>query len=144
MTSAHTLWALAQALLIGINYTGQKGQLRGCANDVKQIAAFLKGRGFDSIQMLVDDGSGQGIPPTKTNILAGFRWLLNGARGGDSLFWHYSGHGMVVHGWLQRSVIRDAADFFSRWTPPPHPTNLYPPPPSKATVSVPNPISGYP
>eukprot|EP00670_Eutreptiella_braarudii_P011311 CAMPEP_0174331512 /NCGR_PEP_ID=MMETSP0810-20121108/17539_1 /TAXON_ID=73025 ORGANISM="Eutreptiella gymnastica-like, Strain CCMP1594" /NCGR_SAMPLE_ID=MMETSP0810 /ASSEMBLY_ACC=CAM_ASM_000659 /LENGTH=521 /DNA_ID=CAMNT_0015447329 /DNA_START=26 /DNA_END=1591 /DNA_ORIENTATION=+ len=82
-----------RALLIGINYTGQKGQLRGCANDVKQIAAFLKGRGFDSIQMLVDDGSGQGIPPTKTNILAGFRWLLNGARGGDSLFWHYSGHG---------------------------------------------------
>ena len=31
--------------------------------------------------------------PTKQNILNGFKWLVKGARSGDSLFVHYSGHG---------------------------------------------------
>lgn len=30
-----------KALLIGINYFGQKGQLRGCINDVKNLSTYL-------------------------------------------------------------------------------------------------------
>jgi len=30
-----------KALLIGINYFGQKGQLRGCINDVKNMSTYL-------------------------------------------------------------------------------------------------------
>lgn len=34
--------------------------------------------------------------PTKKNILSAFRWLVRGARKGDSLLLHYSGHGGKV------------------------------------------------
>ena len=34
--------------------------------------------------------------PTRKNILAAFRWLRNGAKSGDSLIFHYSGHGGSV------------------------------------------------
>src|SRR4051812_48364375 len=30
-----------KALLIGINYFGQRGQLRGCINDVKNMSTYL-------------------------------------------------------------------------------------------------------
>jgi hypothetical protein len=30
-----------KGLLIGINYFGQRGQLRGCINDVRNMAAYL-------------------------------------------------------------------------------------------------------
>ena len=31
--------------------------------------------------------------PTKANIQQAFAWLVQGARAGDNLFLHYSGHG---------------------------------------------------
>lgn len=31
--------------------------------------------------------------PTKANILTTMKWLVDGAQPGDSLFFHYSGHG---------------------------------------------------
>ena len=31
--------------------------------------------------------------PSRENILAAFQWLVDGAKAGDSLFMHYSGHG---------------------------------------------------
>lgn len=34
--------------------------------------------------------------PTRKNILAAFRWLRDGAKCGDSLIFHYSGHGGSV------------------------------------------------
>jgi hypothetical protein len=34
--------------------------------------------------------------PTRKNILASFRWLIKGAKSGDSLLLHYSGHGSKV------------------------------------------------
>lgn len=35
-----------RALLIGINYGGQKGELRGCHNDVDSMLKYLKSAGF--------------------------------------------------------------------------------------------------
>ena len=44
------------ALLIGINYTGLKNELRGCVEDVKHIEELLIKRGYDKIILLTDDG----------------------------------------------------------------------------------------
>lgn len=87
-----------RSLFIGINYIGHKtGVLRGCINDVNNLKEFVTGKfGFpadgEHMRVLLDDGSGDGMP-TKANMLAGMRWLVDGAQSGDSLFFHYSGHG---------------------------------------------------
>jgi Caspase domain len=81
-----------KALFIGINYKGQQGELRGCLNDVKNIRAFLHSHyKIDEEKVLTDDNPAS--MPTRANIMAGFKWLREGAQAGDSLILHYSGHG---------------------------------------------------
>ncbi|KAF8944591.1 Ca(2+)-dependent cysteine protease [Haplosporangium gracile] len=84
-----------RALLIGINYFGQKGQLRGCINDVRNIKAFILRFGFheEDTVTLTDDQADPTRIPTKTNILAAMQWLVRDARPNDSFFLHFSGHG---------------------------------------------------
>jgi len=84
-----------KALFIGINYTGQQGELRGCINDVKNIKTFLSSNfRIDEMLTLTDDQTSDPSKlPTRANLLAGFRWLRQGAKSGDSLIIHYSGHG---------------------------------------------------
>jgi hypothetical protein len=85
-----------KALLIGINYTGTRAALRGCVNDVRNMKDMLAQHGFhdrpDSMVCLTDDQRGQ-FSPTKANIMKGLQWLVAGAVAGDSLFFHFSGHG---------------------------------------------------
>ena len=83
-----------RALLIGINYVGQQGQLSGCHNDVKNIKKYLiEAQGFNEHEMLIlmDDGRHQ--PPTKRNIMDAFTRLTQYSQAGDVVFVHYSGHG---------------------------------------------------
>lgn len=88
-----------KALFVGINYFGQKGELRGCINDVVNIKKFVSETfGFKSdaehMRVLTDDKKDDPSKmPTKANIIAGMKWLVAGAQEGDSLFFHYSGHG---------------------------------------------------
>ncbi|KAF9085458.1 Ca(2+)-dependent cysteine protease [Mortierella sp. AD031] len=85
-----------KALLIGINYFRQKGELRGCINDVRNIKAFIQRRfGFreEDTVTLTDDQADPTRIPTKANILAGMQWLVRDARPNDSFFLHFSGHG---------------------------------------------------
>lgn len=85
-----------KALLIGINYFGQRGQLRGCINDVKNMSGYLNGHfGYKREDMvcLTDDQQNPMSQPTKANILRAMHWLVKDARPNDSLFFHYSGHG---------------------------------------------------
>jgi len=84
---------MKRALLIGINYRGQKGELRGCINDVNNVRQYIVQHGYDAGNMRVLTDDNQSAMPTKQNILDGFRWLMSGVRPGDSLFIHYSGHG---------------------------------------------------
>ena len=44
-----------------------------------------------SMRLLMDDGVSEA--PTRQNILNAVDWLVEGAQSGDSLFFHYSGHG---------------------------------------------------
>ena len=85
-----------KALLIGINYFGQRGQLRGCINDVKNMSAYLNGNfGYarEDMVLLTDDQQNPMSQPTKQNIYRAMHWLVKDARPHDSLFFHYSGHG---------------------------------------------------
>jgi hypothetical protein len=85
-----------KALLIGINYFNQKGQLRGCINDVKNMSGFLNGHfGYkrEDMVILTDDQQGPMSQPTKANIIRAMHWLVKDAQPNDSLFFHYSGHG---------------------------------------------------
>ncbi|KAF5864069.1 Ca(2+)-dependent cysteine protease [Aspergillus alliaceus] len=85
-----------KALLIGINYFNQKGQLRGCINDVKNMSTYLNqnfGYAREDMVLLTDDQQNPMSQPTKVNILRAMHWLVKDAQPNDSLFFHYSGHG---------------------------------------------------
>ncbi|KAI9894216.1 MAG: Ca(2+)-dependent cysteine protease [Vezdaea aestivalis] len=85
-----------KALLIGINYFNQRGQLRGCINDVKNMSTYLNqnfGYAREDMVILTDDQQNPMSQPTKANILRAMHWLVKDAKANDSLFFHYSGHG---------------------------------------------------
>lgn len=85
-----------KALLIGINYIGTNNQLRGCINDVRNMERFLiefGGYRPDDMVILTDDSNNMMNIPTRNNIIRAMQWLVQGASSGDSLFFHYSGHG---------------------------------------------------
>ncbi|MCJ1482793.1 Ca(2+)-dependent cysteine protease [Schaereria dolodes] len=85
-----------KALLIGINYFSQRGQLRGCINDVKNMSTYLNnnfGYAREDMVILTDDQQNPMSQPTKQNILRAMHWLVKDATPNDSLFFHYSGHG---------------------------------------------------
>lgn len=46
--------------------------------------------------VLTDDQADPNYRPTKQNIVNAMRWLVGGAQPGDSLFFHFSGHGGQV------------------------------------------------
>jgi len=83
-----------RAVLIGINYVGQQGELSGCHNDVLNITDYIKNvHGFrdSNMTVLMDDGTHQ--DPTKANIMAAYTAIAADSQPGDVVFLHYSGHG---------------------------------------------------
>jgi metacaspase-1 len=81
-----------RAVLIGINYDGQQGQLTGCHNDCMNIKDYiLEDMGFDeeNIVVLMDDG--HHTAPTRSNILDAYRSVVAQSKNGDAIFCHYSG-----------------------------------------------------
>ncbi|KAL6853844.1 hypothetical protein ACP4OV_019873 [Aristida adscensionis] len=84
-----------RALLVGINYPGTKAELKGCHNDVDRMRRCLVDRfGFDEGDIRVLADADRSAPqPTGKNIRRALAQLVDGARPGDFLFFHYSGHG---------------------------------------------------
>ncbi|MBI5740876.1 MAG: caspase family protein [Nitrospirae bacterium] len=82
-----------KALLVGINDYKQINDLSGCINDVTNIRdVLLKYFGFTvpDIRVLVDGRA------TRANILKRLKWLATGVKKGDTLVFHYSGHGTQI------------------------------------------------
>lgn len=80
-----------RALLVGINYPGTDHALRGCVNDVMRMNDVIVNHyGFTdpNNRRILTDASA-----TTANILERLEWLVQGAKAGDVLFFHYSGHG---------------------------------------------------
>lgn len=86
-----------KALFVGINYVGHDaGVLDGCHNDVESMMKFVESQGFDRDEFAVLRDNGEDTPPTTENIRENLRALVADAQPGDSLFFHYSGHGINV------------------------------------------------
>jgi len=85
-----------KAVLVGCNYPGTKAALKGCVNDVKRMYKCLVERyGFEeeNITVLIDTDD-RYTQPTGANIRRALTTLAVGARAGDVIFFHYSGHGV--------------------------------------------------
>eukprot|EP00056_Hartaetosiga_gracilis_P011756 m.180186 g.180186 ORF g.180186 m.180186 type:complete len:626 (+) comp13573_c3_seq2:34-1911(+) len=85
-----------RALIIGINYCGQQGELQGCINDARCMRHLLKSKFLfqdEDILMMTEDNPNPIMHPTRSNIIKAMKWLVSGNQSGDSLFFHFSGHG---------------------------------------------------
>ncbi|KAF3325095.1 metacaspase-1-like isoform X1 [Carex littledalei] len=85
-----------KAVICGISYKGSEYELKGCLNDAKCMKYMLVNRFHfpeSSILMLTDEETDPYKVPTKKNIRMAFYWLVQGCQAGDSLVFHYSGHG---------------------------------------------------
>lgn len=81
-------------MTVGINYIGAQFQLSGCINDSDTFISLLTEEfNYDvaDIRQLRDDHPQR--MPTRKNMMAALKWLVSGAKEGDHLFFHYSGHG---------------------------------------------------
>ena len=86
-----------RAILIGINYVGQTGQLSGCHNDCLNMKDYVtKTYGIEegNVVVLMDDG--KHTEPTRANILAAYAEAVAISESGDALFCHYSGMSLCV------------------------------------------------
>lgn len=88
------------ALIIGINYVGQKGELNGCINDAVAMRKFLIDHmNFkeEEVTLMTDESKGELIP-TARNIMTQLGHLVIKAHFGhaDELWIHYSGHGSYI------------------------------------------------
>jgi metacaspase-1 len=75
-----------RAVLIGINYHGQNGELSGCHNDCLNIKKYImKVWGFqeENVHVLMDDG--QHLEPTKSNILGALKDIAAASEDGDAV-----------------------------------------------------------
>jgi hypothetical protein len=96
-----------KAFLVGINrYPDPRNNLKGCVNDVMLMAKTLNEQ-YDfqtkDIRLLTDNRA------TTAAIRTGLSQLVAGAQAGDSLVFHYSGHGTQVRD-LHGDELQDDLD----------------------------------
>jgi hypothetical protein len=87
---------LKKVLLIGINYIEcPENTLNGCINDVKNIKGLLNKfyPNCTQFKVLTDYSTNPSLKPTIKNIIDSINWLVKDLKKGDSVYFHYSGHG---------------------------------------------------
>lgn len=94
---------MKKALLVGINKY-PSAPLRGCINDVLVIFKILTAKfGFktEDIKVLAD------LDATRSNIINGLKWLTQGVAAGDTIVFHFSGHGsqVMVDDWTSTTEV---------------------------------------
>jgi metacaspase-1 len=82
---------MKRCLLVGINRYPGGNQLNGCVNDTKLVYKICKDiYKFDQFKILTDEEG------TKKKIIKELQWLVRGVNPGDTLLFHFSGHGSQV------------------------------------------------
>ncbi|CAH1441051.1 unnamed protein product [Lactuca virosa] len=85
-----------KAVIVGISYKFSRHELKGCINDANCMKYLLINK-FKfpeaSIIMLTEEQTDPYKIPTKQNMRMALFWLVQGCQPGDSLVFHYSGHG---------------------------------------------------
>ncbi|XP_006365337.1 metacaspase-1-like [Solanum tuberosum] len=97
-----------RALIIGITYKNTKDELQGCINDAKCMKFLLVNRfkfPQEAVIMLTEEERDPHRIPTIRNIRKAIYWLMQGVKAGDSLVFHFSGHGLQ-----QRNYTLDEVD----------------------------------
>ncbi|XP_057474043.1 metacaspase-1-like [Actinidia eriantha] len=97
-----------RAVICGISYRNSRNELKGCINDAKCMKFMLINKfkfPESSIIMLTEDETDPHRRPTKHNIRMAMYWLVQGCQPGDSLVFHFSGHGSQ-----QRNYTGDEVD----------------------------------
>ncbi|KDQ11733.1 hypothetical protein BOTBODRAFT_35167 [Botryobasidium botryosum FD-172 SS1] len=63
--------------------------------DAIRMRDLITQHGYEAgdIRVLLDDGEIPALQPTKANVEAGLRWLIEDARPGDRYFFYFAGHG---------------------------------------------------
>jgi hypothetical protein len=87
---------LKKVLLIGINYIqSPQNALNGCINDVKNVKNLLNKfyPNCKQFKILTDNSPNVNLKPTRKNIIDSINWLVKDLKKGDSVYFHYSGHG---------------------------------------------------
>jgi Ca2+-binding EF-hand superfamily protein len=91
-----------KALFVGANYYGTEGILQSSVHDC-QIMKTLLTDVFEwelkqdvNMKILRDNTTNMKIRPNRKNIVDGLSWLVDGAKKGDVLFFHYSGHSAQI------------------------------------------------
>ncbi|GAA0140155.1 hypothetical protein LIER_01561 [Lithospermum erythrorhizon] len=87
------------AVLVGCNYPDTRNELHGCYNDVLAMKELLKSERFgfeeDNIEIMTDK-HGSSNMPTGVNIKKALSKMIDQAKPGDVLIFHYSGHGTLI------------------------------------------------
>ena len=97
---------MKKALLIGCNYIGTPNELKGCINDVFNMKNFLVNEcSYTNIYFMTDVSEDPLKIPTKTNVLNAIKTFVGDSKSGDTLFFHYSGHGGSI-----RDTSKDEMD----------------------------------
>ncbi|XP_057977164.1 metacaspase-3-like isoform X1 [Malania oleifera] len=84
-----------RAVLCGVSYSGAR-RLKGTVNDVNCMRYFLVEKMCfprECVLVLTEEEKDPFRIPTKRNIRLALQWLIHGCRSGDSLVFHFSGHG---------------------------------------------------
>ncbi|XVF22877.1 hypothetical protein REPUB_Repub12eG0208800 [Reevesia pubescens] len=85
-----------RAMICGISYRYSRNELKGCINDAKCMRCFFINKfkfSEDSILRRTEEETDPYRLPTKQNMRMALYWLVQGYQPGDSLLFHYSGHG---------------------------------------------------
>ncbi|GER49404.1 metacaspase 1 [Striga asiatica] len=85
-----------KAVIVGVSYRYSRHELKGCINDAKCMRHLLINKfrfPESSILMLTEEETDPYRIPTKQNMRMAMFWLVQGCQAGDSLVFHYSGHG---------------------------------------------------
>ena len=89
----------SRAVIIGINYFRQKGELRKACRDARNFFTYLtqvKHYRPEDMIFLTDDQNGVHSQPTRQNILDAISWIGIHAEPAETAVIFYSGHGSVA------------------------------------------------
>lgn len=84
------------ALLIGIDYVGDRYQLSGCVNDIDNMNSLIKTIGFNNIKVLKDrNNKDRKTYPYADNIITELNNICSN-KINSHIYIHYAGHGIGI------------------------------------------------
>lgn len=89
-----------RALLVGIDHYQEITDLDGCVNDLWLMNKTIQERGFEARDIRTLSNSRATLKALRERL----HWLVEGAREGDELLFHYSGHGGQIPGYGPEEV----------------------------------------